>query len=49
MLRPPVEPMLAKAAESVPGPAEMGAAVACEQELDGHWEADAAGAVTGGK
>ncbi|MFF1341918.1 RNA ligase family protein [Streptomyces sp. NPDC058290] len=36
MLRPPVEPMLAQAAESVPGPAALRAGVAYEQKLDGH-------------
>ncbi|MFE3864760.1 ATP-dependent DNA ligase [Streptomyces goshikiensis] len=35
-LRPPVEPMLAQAAESVPGPAALRAWVAYEQKLDGH-------------
>ncbi len=35
MLRPPVEPMLAQAAEVVPGPAAVRAAVAYEQKLDG--------------
>ncbi|MFJ3206064.1 hypothetical protein [Streptomyces sp. NPDC086989] len=36
VLRPPVEPMLAQAAESVPGPAALRAGVAYEQKLDGH-------------
>ncbi|MEU6213114.1 ATP-dependent DNA ligase [Streptomyces sp. NPDC047023] len=36
MLRPPVEPMLAQAAEAVPGPAVLRAGVAYEQKLDGH-------------
>ncbi|GAA2650675.1 ATP-dependent DNA ligase [Streptomyces spororaveus] len=36
MLRPPVEPMLAHAAEAVPGPAAVRAGVAYEQKLDGH-------------
>ncbi|WP_328793116.1 ATP-dependent DNA ligase [Streptomyces sp. NBC_00273] len=36
MLRPPVEPMLAQAAEGVPGPAAVRAGVAYEQKLDGH-------------
>ncbi|MFJ9551873.1 ATP-dependent DNA ligase [Streptomyces erythrochromogenes] len=35
-LRPPVEPMLAQAAEAVPGPAALRAGVAYEQKLDGH-------------
>ncbi|WP_328930001.1 hypothetical protein OG429_39155 [Streptomyces sp. NBC_00190] len=35
-LRPPVEPMLAQAAESVPGPVALRAGVAYEQKLDGH-------------
>lgn len=35
MLRPPVEPMLAQAAQSVPGPAALRAGVAYEQKLDG--------------
>ncbi|MEU4358693.1 ATP-dependent DNA ligase [Streptomyces virginiae] len=35
-LRPPIEPMLAQAAESVPGPAALPAGVAYEQKLDGH-------------
>ncbi|WP_338120199.1 RNA ligase family protein [Streptomyces agglomeratus] len=35
-LRPPVEPMLAQAAESVPDPAALRAGVAYEQKLDGH-------------
>ncbi|MEU9087672.1 ATP-dependent DNA ligase [Streptomyces sp. NPDC048357] len=35
-LRPPVEPMLAQAAEAVPGPAVLRAGVAYEQKLDGH-------------
>ncbi|MFI1280977.1 hypothetical protein ACH4U5_09480 [Streptomyces sp. NPDC020858] len=35
-LRPPVEPMLAQAAEAVPGPAGLRAGVAYEQKLDGH-------------
>ncbi|MET8298609.1 ATP-dependent DNA ligase [Streptomyces sp. NPDC005180] len=35
-LRPPVEPMLAQADESVPGPAVLRAGVANEQNLDGH-------------
>ncbi|MCX4632603.1 hypothetical protein [Streptomyces sp. NBC_01443] len=34
-LRPPVEPMLAQAAEAVPGPAALRAGVAYEQKLDG--------------
>ncbi|MFK0238621.1 ATP-dependent DNA ligase [Streptomyces vinaceus] len=36
VLTPPVEPMLAQAAESVPGPAAVRAGVAYEQKLDGH-------------
>ncbi|MEU5810714.1 ATP-dependent DNA ligase [Streptomyces sp. NPDC047718] len=36
VLRPPVEPMLAQAAESVPGPAVLRAGVAYEQKFDGH-------------
>lgn len=32
-LRPPVEPMLAQAAEAVPGPAALRAGVAYEQKL----------------
>lgn len=36
VLRPPVEPMLAQAAESVSGPAALRAGVAYEQKLDGH-------------
>ncbi|MGW7029096.1 ATP-dependent DNA ligase [Streptomyces xanthophaeus] len=36
VLRPPVDPMLAQAAESVPGPAALRAGVAYEQKLDGH-------------
>ncbi|MEU3778139.1 hypothetical protein AB0F11_34070 [Streptomyces sp. NPDC032472] len=36
VLRPPVEPMLAQAAETVPGPAAVRAGVAYEQKLDGH-------------
>ncbi|WP_240805678.1 hypothetical protein [Streptomyces sp. A1547] len=36
VLRPPVEPMLAQAAESVPGPAALRSGVAYEQKLDGH-------------
>ncbi|MFE6848659.1 hypothetical protein ACFVFP_39705, partial [Streptomyces sp. NPDC057686] len=36
VLRPPVEPMLAQAAESVPGPAALRVGVAYEQKLDGH-------------
>ncbi|MFD0267802.1 hypothetical protein ACFVGY_14595 [Streptomyces sp. NPDC127106] len=36
VLRPPVEPLLAQAAESVPGPAAVRARVAYEQKLDGH-------------
>ncbi|MFI8392850.1 RNA ligase family protein [Streptomyces sp. NPDC085540] len=35
-LRPPVELMLAQAAEAVPGPAALRAGVAYEQKLDGH-------------
>ncbi|MFD5066164.1 ATP-dependent DNA ligase [Streptomyces sp. NPDC058394] len=35
-LRPPVEPMLAQAAEALPGPAAPRAGVAYEQKLDGH-------------
>jgi ATP-dependent DNA ligase len=35
-LRPPVEPMLAQAAESVPGPGVIRGGVAFEQKLDGH-------------
>ncbi|MFD6917367.1 ATP-dependent DNA ligase [Streptomyces virginiae] len=35
-LRPPVEPMLAQAAEAVPGSAALRAGVAYEQKLDGH-------------
>ncbi|MFE5680321.1 hypothetical protein ACFQ7B_19185 [Streptomyces erythrochromogenes] len=35
-LGPPVEPMLAQAAEAVPGPAALRAGVAYEQKLDGH-------------
>ncbi|MGW1641521.1 ATP-dependent DNA ligase [Streptomyces lavendulae] len=35
-LRPPVEPMLAQAAEALPGPAAQRAGVAYEQKLDGH-------------
>ncbi|MFJ1569871.1 ATP-dependent DNA ligase [Streptomyces erythrochromogenes] len=34
--RPPVEPVLAQAAEAVPGPAALRAGVAYEQKLDGH-------------
>ncbi|GAA0274906.1 hypothetical protein GCM10010302_10670 [Streptomyces polychromogenes] len=37
--RPPVEPMLAQAAESVPGPAALRAGVAYEQKLDGRHRA----------
>lgn len=36
VLRPPVEPMLAQAAESLPAPAALRAGVAYEQKLDGH-------------
>ncbi|WP_223838033.1 hypothetical protein [Streptomyces venezuelae] len=36
VLRQPVEPMLAQAAESVPGPAVLRAGVAYEQKFDGH-------------
>ncbi|WP_234321328.1 ATP-dependent DNA ligase [Streptomyces katrae] len=36
VLWPPVEPMLAQAAESVPGPGALRAGVAYEQKLDGH-------------
>ncbi|MGW5346988.1 ATP-dependent DNA ligase [Streptomyces sp. NPDC004050] len=36
VLRPPVEPMLAQAAEAVSGPAVVRAGVAYEQKLDGH-------------
>ncbi|MEV4191251.1 ATP-dependent DNA ligase [Streptomyces toxytricini] len=36
VLRPPVEPMLAQAAEAVPGPAVLRGGVAFEQKLDGH-------------
>ncbi|MEU4730768.1 ATP-dependent DNA ligase [Streptomyces sp. NPDC023588] len=36
VLRPPVEPMLAQAAESIPGPAALRAGVAYEQKFDGH-------------
>ncbi|MGW7450051.1 ATP-dependent DNA ligase [Streptomyces sp. NPDC054787] len=35
-LRAPVEPMLAQAAEAVPGSAALRAGVACEQKPDGH-------------
>ncbi|MFJ9598012.1 hypothetical protein ACIRS3_35365 [Streptomyces virginiae] len=35
-IRPPVEPMLAQAAEAMPGPAALRAGVAYEQKLDGH-------------
>ncbi|MGW2587151.1 ATP-dependent DNA ligase [Streptomyces virginiae] len=35
-LCPPVEPMLAQAAEAVPGPAALRAGVAYEQKPDGH-------------
>ncbi|MFD9010380.1 RNA ligase family protein [Streptomyces sp. NPDC059552] len=35
-LSPPVEPMLAQAAEAVPGPAALRSGVAYEQKLDGH-------------
>ncbi|MGW1768828.1 hypothetical protein ACWCQL_32890 [Streptomyces sp. NPDC002073] len=39
-LRPPVGPMLAQAAEAVPGPAALRAGVPYEQKLDGHpWRA----------
>ncbi|WP_246043041.1 hypothetical protein [Streptomyces globosus] len=36
VLRPPVEPMLAQAAEAVPGPTVLRGGVAFEQKLDGH-------------
>ncbi|MFE1558891.1 hypothetical protein ACFW6V_28405 [Streptomyces sp. NPDC058734] len=36
VLRPPVEPMLAQAAEALPGLAVLRAGVAYEQKLDGH-------------
>ncbi|MFK0258659.1 hypothetical protein [Streptomyces sp. NPDC090445] len=36
VLRPPVEPMLAQAAEAVPAPAALRAGVAYEQKFDGH-------------
>ncbi|MFE2879205.1 ATP-dependent DNA ligase [Streptomyces roseus] len=36
VLRPPVEPMLAQAAETLPGPAALRAGVAFEQKFDGH-------------
>ncbi|MFF8271393.1 ATP-dependent DNA ligase [Streptomyces sp. NPDC016562] len=36
VLRPPVQPMLAQAAESIPGPAALRAGVAYEQKFDGH-------------
>ncbi|MFE2146636.1 ATP-dependent DNA ligase [Streptomyces sp. NPDC059456] len=36
VLRPPVDPMLAHAAESVPGPVALRAGVAYEQKLDRH-------------
>ncbi|MEU3317094.1 ATP-dependent DNA ligase [Streptomyces sp. NPDC006662] len=36
VLSPPVEPMLAQAAEALPGPAVLRAGVAFEQKLDGH-------------
>ncbi|MFJ5546448.1 hypothetical protein [Streptomyces sp. NPDC093225] len=35
-LRPPAEPMLAQAAETIPGPAALRAGVAFEQKFDGH-------------
>lgn len=35
-LRPPVEPVLAQTAETVPGPAAVRAGAAYEQKLDGH-------------
>ncbi|MGW1765138.1 ATP-dependent DNA ligase [Streptomyces sp. NPDC002073] len=36
VLRPPVEPMLAQAAESVPGPGVLKGGAAYEQKFDGH-------------
>ncbi|MEU3407634.1 ATP-dependent DNA ligase [Streptomyces sp. NPDC006670] len=48
VLRPPVEPMLAQAAESVPGPAVLRAGVAYEQKLDGHRAIVFTPAVAGG-
>ncbi|MDK9496177.1 hypothetical protein QEZ40_000521 [Streptomyces katrae] len=36
VLRPPVEPMLAQAAEALPDPAVLRAGVAYEQKFDGH-------------
>ncbi|MET9325000.1 ATP-dependent DNA ligase [Streptomyces sp. NPDC003038] len=35
-LRPPVEPMLAQAVESIPGPGVLAGGLACEQKFDGH-------------
>ncbi|WP_369780101.1 ATP-dependent DNA ligase [Streptomyces sp. R33] len=49
VLRPPVEPMLAQAAESVPGPAALRAGVAYEQKLDGHRALLFTGAEPGGR